>query len=184
MRAALARWPLWALGVACLVVTSGGFALFLWLVVPDAGAAGVLGGGAGFGAPTTMLAVAGLGLWRQRRPWTREEWVKVNRAFGTGRPPATTELDERLLATIRVRRRTWRRARRYAPWASGALIAAAVVNTVTGHLATGLSPVITGSMCFVFAIVLPSAYLRRLDDLETALIRRRRRPGRAGEERS
>lgn len=39
MSAALARWPLWALGVACLVVTAGGFALFLWPAVPDAGAA-------------------------------------------------------------------------------------------------------------------------------------------------
>ena len=165
--------PLWMAGGACLMVTCGGFALFLWLAVPGSGAGRVLAGGLGFGAPTTALATGGLAVRRYRRQWTDDEWRTITRAFRSGRPPAETELDERLLETISRRRLMWRRARRYAPWVYGLLLVTGLADMVAERQAAAIGAIIVGSVGLGSAFLLPPITLRRMDRLEAAIARRR-----------
>jgi hypothetical protein len=170
---------LWSLGGLCLAVTCGGFALFLWLAVPDAGAVGVLAGGFGFGAPTTALAIAGLAARRYRRQWTDEEWIAVTQAFRSLRPPAGTELDERLLMTISRRRVLLRRVRRYGPWIYGVLLVVALGDLIAEPAAGSVTGLIgTSALLGYSVLVLPSLHLRRLDRLEAAITERRPARGR------
>lgn len=168
---------LWTLGGLCLAATWGGFALFLWLVVPDAGVAPILAGGFGFGASTTTVTVAIPAVRRYRRQWTDDEWIVVTRTFRTARPPAGTELDERLLATIDRRRVLLRRARRYAPWVYGAVVAVELGNLIAEpgvHSAAGFVGVGAG---LAYGLWLPSIRLRRLEGLEAVRQHEKTQPG-------
>jgi hypothetical protein len=171
------RLSLWIGGLTCLVVTCGGFALFLWLAVPGAGAGRILAGALIFCAPTTAMATAGLAVWRYRRQWTDDEWLAMTRAFRSGRPPAGTELDERLLETISRRRLQWRRARRYGPWICGVILVADLVDLLVEQKGSAVVGIIVASIVLVCVFLLPPITLRRMDRLEAAIAQRQSQSG-------